>query len=168
MFAEHYRAADTATRLYGLDWYTRARRTATTLALEYGRRTETVAAIMACVSQQVTWQHAQVLTVAALHGRRVPHYTQIQAKVARLLAGESPWYVLRGPKIRAFYHAIMGQRSAVVLDSWMIRAATGRRTCTAKQYKNLAATLRSEARAANLSPADFQAIVWCKVRGEWR
>jgi len=168
MFVEHYRAASTPAKMYGLDWYARAYRTASRLGVQYGYRTRAVAAILAATSQQVTWRHAEKLTEDALRGKRVRHYKQVQRKVRDLLKGAEPENVLRGPKIRAFYRAIMGHKNAVVLDTWMLRAAIGARTCSAKQYRDIAAKLRDEARAVHLSPADFQAIVWCKVRGEWR
>jgi hypothetical protein len=168
VFIEHYRAADTVTRFAGVFWYRRARITARDLGARYGHSTRTVAGVLACVSQQVTWKTSVEYTEDALRGKQVRHYSAVKHKVRDILAGKDPEEVLRGPKIRAFFRAIMGAKNAVVLDTWMIRAATGEKTCTEKQYREISAVLRDEARAAGMRPCDFQAIVWCHVRGEWK
>lgn len=168
MFTEYYHDASIQDKIYGLDWYTRAHHWCAATGARYGARTRTVAAILACTSQRVSWGFAKELTADAFNGLPVRHYSQVRDKVRRLLAGEDPWRVLRGQKIRAFWRAIMGDKRAVVLDTWMLRCGLGAPRASVKQYRNTAAILRAEARAAGLSPADFQAIIWCHVRGEYQ
>jgi hypothetical protein len=86
-------------------------------------------------------------------------------KAERIRDGESPDAVLGGPKVRAFYRAILGDASAVVVDSWMLRACGhGRDTCTEKQYRAYARELAHCARLVGCKPSEFQAIVWCHIR----
>ena len=94
---------------------------------------------------------------------------QARAKAAQIADGRPPDLVLRGPKIRAFYRALLGDDEAVVIDTWMLRALGHHEKPTPKQYKRLAQRVRREARRRGIPPAVWQAIVWCKARGsgEW-
>ena len=164
MFLEHYHRATDRQRTNGATWYRDAGRCAETLAERYGRDVSTVAAIMAVLSQRVTWKYTLQCTVLALQGGTVQHLGHVRDKVSRLLAGEDPETVVSGPKIRAFYRAIRGDTSAVVLDSWML-GLTDRPRPTIRQYERLAEILHYEAWQAGVQPAIFQAIVWCTIRG---
>ncbi len=73
---------------------------------------------------------------------------------------------LRGPKTRAFAQAIAGDRSAVVVDVWMCRAAgLDRDNPTARQYRAIAASIAVLARRHGLDPRAMQALIWGRVRG---
>jgi len=142
MFVEHYRAASTPAKMYGLDWYARAYRTGVPLG---GAVRIPYACGRSDPRGDVPTGHVEArgkLTEDALRGKRVRHYKQVQRKVRDLLKGAEPENVLRGPKIRAFYRAIMGHKNAVVLDTWMLRAAIGARTCSANSTEILRETSR--------------------------
>ena len=165
MFIDYYNHAGKRARCEGAVWYLRARQCAQTLARRYGRDVRTVAAIIAVTSQRVSWKYNLTCTVRALRGETVKHLGQVCDKVSRLLDGEEPATVVSGQKITAFWRAILGDRNAVVLDSWMLRAI-GAKHLTPKQYEIVANNLRIEARRAGVAPSTFQAVVWCALRNE--
>ena len=73
---------------------------------------------------------------------------------------------LRGPKTHAFARACSGDRSAVVVDVWMCRAAgLHRDTPTTVQYRRITAAIESLARRHGMSPRGMQALLWGRVRG---
>lgn len=150
----------------GWRWYTDARALVQGLAVVHQRRDETVAGVIAALSQREQWRRnvrradAALATGAATSGLRGS-----REKANRILAGEHPRDVLRGPKIRAFYRALLGDDNAVVIDTWMCRALGHHEKPTPKQYARLAARIRREARARNMPPAIWQATVWCAIRG---
>lgn len=73
--------------------------------------------------------------------------------------------VLSGPKVRAFYRALMGDRDAAVVDVWVARAAGWTRELKQRGYDVVARALVAAARLARVSVARFQAVVWVAVRG---
>lgn len=149
----------------GWRWYSDARAIVKGLAEVYGRRDETVAGVIAALSQRQEWRRNVRQAEAALKaGRAVGGLGQARERANRILAGEHPWKVLRGPKIRAFYRAILGDDQAVVIDTWMCRALGHNEKPTIKQYRKLAARVRREARAREMPPAVYQATVWCAIR----
>lgn len=163
MFLEYYHKATPAERNEGLNWYTRAKDVAQEFADTYDVSLETTAGILAGVSQRISWERAIEMTELALEGRPVQHYAPIRDKIASIIKGDPPDEVLRGPKITAFYQAIMGDPDAIVLDAWMLSVTPHPRP-TIKQYQHLANVLRKEAKQAGITPAQFQAIVWVVLR----
>ena len=165
MFVTYYRNAGPRALTEGAVWYLRARQCARTLSRRYNVPLDTVAAIIAVTSQRVTWKYNLTCTVRALKGQEIRHLGQVVAKVAKLMDGQAPANVVSGQKIRAFWRAILGDRDAVVLDSWMM-GAIGVKTLTPKQYEIVANNLRLEAKRAGVAPSTFQAVVWCALRNE--
>lgn len=162
----YYRAADTAAVRNGQDWYPSTRAWCVAIAERYGVAIDTAAAIVAVLSQRKRWRENKLETVRALRGATPRTLGQVQRKVYRLLQGEHPERVVTGDKIRSFYHAIMGDADAVVLDVWMMRVykvSSGR--LTPKQYGILADKLRAEARAVGVTATEYQATIWVAVRG---
>jgi len=84
----------------------------------------------------------------------------------RVLSGDvAPQDGVGGPKVTAFYRAILGDDDAVVLDRWALRALGHEKDgCTAKQYATYAATLRDAARETGETPRTLQAILWIVLR----
>ena len=74
---------------------------------------------------------------------------------------------LRGAKTNAFARAISGDMSAVVIDTWMIKAAglDSAKGVNKTQYATLAAAVCRVAHAMRWDNAQCQAAIWCAVRG---
>jgi hypothetical protein len=73
---------------------------------------------------------------------------------------------LRGPKTHAFARAIAGDRSAVVVDVWIARAAgLDPNRLTPKQYAAVAADVEHLAPIYGEHPRTLQALIWARVRG---
>lgn len=164
---EHYRAAGEERSLEGAKWYRESRRWARLIARETGVTVAQAAGVIAALSPRMRWGANVTLAHDLCAGREVQGVFRANlAKAQRILAGERPLDVLGGPKVRAFYRAIMGDGEAVVIDVWMLRAiGWAKKTLTAREYEEVADHLREAAKAAGIDPADFQAIVWTQVRG---
>lgn len=168
LFAEHYRAAqETTAQLEGGEWYRLARTYARGVARARGVTLATAAGVLAAISPRMRWDANLRLADDILAGKQVTGvFGANLVKAHRIMAGEKPLSVLGGDKVRAFYRAIMGDESSVVIDVWMLRAAGwDKRTLTPREYARVAAALTEAAEAVGVSPADFQAIVWTQVRG---
>ena len=166
-FATYYHASDARTRDTGRQWYAVARTTAEAYARQYGVDTCTAAGIIAALSPRQTWAHNLVMARQCLARETLRGLGDPIRKACAIRDGAAPLDVLRGDKVRAFYRAICGDACAVVLDVWMLRAA-GVVTAkpTPKQYQDIAECLTREALSVGESPVDFQAIVWCQIRGK--
>lgn len=168
LFSQHYHAATESTaQLEGGEWYRKSRLVAKNLARSHGCTLATAAGVLAAISPRMRWGANIRLASAILAGEQVTGvFGQNLVKAHRIMAGEKPLSVLGGDKVRAFYRAIMGDESSVVIDVWMLRAAGwDKRTLTPREYERVAASLTEAAKAVGVSPADFQAIVWTQVRG---
>lgn len=161
---EHYEAAENDA---GADWYYNSRRTARRLARQYGGGLGRSAGIIAALSPQVQWKVNVRMAEDMLRDGWATGQTYANLlKAERILQGARPLTVLGGPKVRAFYRAIMGDEDACVIDTWMLQACKWpRKGVSLRQYERCAAALRDAAAQASLPAAQFQAIVWTQVRG---
>ncbi len=145
-------------------WYRESRRTARSLARKHNATLATSAGVIAALSPRIRWS---TNVLGADHilggGNEGPGFNTNVEKACRIRDGERPLSVLGGPKVTAFYRAIMGDKDAAVIDVWMWRAigvAPG-----SMPYEQAADILRSCAAQAGVTVSDFQAIVWTQVRG---
>lgn len=178
-----YAAADDDARAYGAGWYAAARAVAREIADECPCSLEQAAGAIAALSPRVSWadNQADARRLAdwyftpngcgdwvPLWGLRLHAFSAQQHKAVDCLTdGMGPLDILRGPKERAFYRNIIGDTDAVTVDVWVARAATrGTRDKPAshRDYADMAAGLRRAARAAGVTPRDFQAAVWVAIR----
>jgi hypothetical protein len=161
---EHYEAAghDEAA-----GWYRNSRRTARRLARQYGGGLGRAAGIIAALSPQVQWKVNVRMAEDMLRDGWATGQTYANLlKAERILQGERPLTVLGGPKVRAFYRAMMGDEDAAVIDTWMLQAiGWERKGVSLRQYERCAAALRAAAAQTGLTTAGFQAVVWTQVRG---
>lgn len=166
----------------GRDWYPAARRWAANLADETGLTVAQVVAILAITSpgaQLVTNLEWTERVARQWHRARTSHRGSRYARVGRFPNAMAPKLrnVLRdpaaaeayvtGPKVSAFHRAILGDDSALVIDRWAFRAATGSpdlnllrptlRTAVESAYERAAAIVGEPIRA-------FQAVVWIALR----
>ncbi len=150
----------------GSSWYGAARKVVCELAARYNAQPDAVAGIIAALSPRVTWRRnirlaSDVLGNCYQRGAFKANLT----KAMRIDSGERPLDVLRGDKVRAFYLALMGDESSVVVDVWMLRAVKHVKGITSKTYGVIAAAIREAASVVGATAASFQAIVWTVVRG---
>lgn len=183
-----YDSASAAQRAAGTLWYRKARAECEALASTFGLPVENVAGAMAVLSPQLTWaKNVEGARIAcALHHAElrptklagVPAYPANVAKAFRALDGDLT--AVAGPKISAFYGAIIGDLSHVVIDIWAARAGrpAGRARALAYckdeapgavEYRALAEGYRRAALRRGIEPAVMQAAVWVTIResAEW-
>lgn len=67
---------------------------------------------------------------------------------------------LQGNKVCAFAANLKGDYEQVTLDVWMCRHYGYPQTLSNKKYAELAAIVRTEAAAAGMQPAEYQAVIW--------
>ena len=74
---------------------------------------------------------------------------------------------LKGLKTNAFARAIAGDMSAVVIDTWMVKAAglDSSKSLSKRKYLTLAAAVTALALGMGWSNAATQAAIWCAIRG---
>lgn len=170
-----YASATLADRAAGLAWYDRADRAADRIAAAHGIDRVAAAAIIAALSPRSRWstnlQAADRIAAANAAGRsRAPRVGlgDARRKAWRIARGADPADVLGGPKVRAFFANITGDRRAVTVDVWATRAAYGRTDCplpTGRRYDRLADAYRAVADRLGVAPRELQAAVWIHVRG---
>ena len=156
--------AEVKTEALNGGWYRESRRTARALARKHGHTLSRSAGVIAALSPRTQWA-ANISGADHIlgGGDTGPGFNANVEKACRIRDGERPLQVLGGPKVTAFYRAIMGDKHAAVVDVWMWRAmgvAPGD-----VPYAVAEAALREAASKAGVAVADFQAIVWTQVRG---
>lgn len=164
-----YASTDRATRIRGRKWYPKTRRQLQALADEYNRPLSQVVAVFAITSVAAQLAANLRWTEECLQGiRQGGRYPNVQGpRVAGALSTRYPSRFCRGPKVSAFYRAIMGDPHVVVLDRWALRAAgwegegqsvpNSVRVQFERAYQDAAAEAREGVR-------NFQAIVWLALR----
>ena len=163
-----WHAADRAVRTAGVEWYRTARVTARRLARVHGCTQATAAGVIAALSPRLTWSYNVIAADAVLGmAERVPGVFRANLAKARAIAnGARPLVVLSGPKVRAFYRALMGDSSAAVVDVWTARAAgVDPEGLSPKLYEQVARALRMGADEVGTTTSAFQAVAWVAVRG---
>lgn len=179
----HYDAAGEACRAAGFAWYTNAHREAVRISQTHGHqatheRVQTAAGVIAALSPRAQWAvniawSARVWD-AAETGGVVPAVglPDGRSKAWRIANGEHPDDVLRGPKVRAFYRAIMLDPDAAVIDVWAARAALPddddpqRWVGSERRYHQIADDYRAAAQERVAFVSTFQATIWLHVRGD--
>ncbi len=125
----------------------------------------TVAGITAALSPRLPWAK-NLDAVEDVYAGRQPKTLGASARAARrILNGTPPLDVLTGPKVANFYRGLIGDTQAVCLDVHMFRLAGVEQTSDVRLYSGVAASLRRAARGVGVPPRDFQAGLWCHVRG---
>jgi len=163
----------------GLAWYETAYVETGRLAglyPEYGR--DAIAGVIAALSPHVSWEVNLLDAEAILHlGKRakVSAYGANKRKALTILAGGSPFYVLGGDKVRAFYDCIVQPRNtrSVCVDRHAARAAIDCSLADVRLYlgrkgvyEKVAATYQNVADTLGILPHQLQAIVWLAYRNQ--
>lgn len=181
-----YLLATESEKVFGGQWYPLAKEIATNIGLKYGVSTNTAAAVIAALSPNNKWERnckdAENLIAAYVAGGikqaadvKVCTYGANKAKALVILESEESGYdaILNGRKVVAFYHCIMGDDYAVVVDGHAYSVWIGERL-TMKEVpaigkKLYAAIVDDYVEAAgiinvmhgcNYTAAQIQAITW--------
>jgi hypothetical protein len=160
---ERWHATTEERRSAGALWYPRA----LALAEELAPSASMGAGVLAALSPHQGWKGNVTMARRALAGDPAGLPAQV-AKVRAIMGGADPLDVLRGPKERAFYRAIMGDTSALVIDRWAARAAgvpSPDGSFTRGEWRELHAAYEAASGAAGVLPRDFQATLWIEERG---
>jgi len=166
---DRYRAADADTIRRGREWYRAARRAVNEIARETGYSRAQVAAVLAITSpdaqlvSNIDWTRKACLN----GGRTAGRYPSDQLpKIRAALVSNRPGQYVKGPKVNAFYRAIMGHEDVLVVDRWASFAAGGPkdRPPAAKARRVITEAYHRAAEIAGETVRDFQAIVWIQAR----
>lgn len=119
-----YRAALDSERVEGRSWYATANAVARSLDPEDPER---AAAVIAVLSPMLHWDRNVQAAVDVYAGRHPKVLGRNAAKASRIMAGENPDDVVSGPKVRAFWHAIVNPSDprAIVIDRHAFDVAAG-------------------------------------------
>lgn len=151
---------------FGLAWYHHAREALTRLADETGYTVSRVTGAAAALSPQVSWLDQLRFLPGFLRdpsGARHPGFSGNLEKARAILDGGDPRTILGGPKVRAFYLALLGDLDAVVIDrhAWAVAADVDADvTLTERRYRAAAEAFRWAARDLGLAPARLQSLLW--------
>ena len=166
-------------RFEGGQWYREAQRIIETLANITGTDPHRFAHALAALSPRNPWkwnvQDAYAFASAAEAGLPMPgNATTFKRNWANawsaLTNGGDPW-TTAALKVRAFVAACTGDMTAVVVDVWAYRVATGSnmdKKVNKGQYAAITAAYAAAAFVVGREPAHLQAITWLVVRSEGR
>jgi hypothetical protein len=175
LLIDRYSLATAEQRTRGRAWYDAARAACESIAADTGLALDRVAAVMAITSpdaklvQNIAWTRAACEAKARRRPLTAGRYPADQLpKIARALDQRrpNPGQYVTGPKVSAFYRAIMGDDDCLVIDRWAAFAAgfdrmkppsAGDRTVIESAYRLAAFSVGESVR-------DFQAIVWIQTR----
>jgi len=169
-------AADAETRRLGAAWYPNAR--SMCAAMETPRlqpgQVDRACGVVAALSPRCGWAQNLAWAARVLAAKRqrkgcpTVHTTAMREQAWRIAGGEDPLDVLNGPKVRAFYRNLTGDSSAVTVDVWAARVATGDPNCAGpgKSYDDIAQAYRNAAGIRGVQPAIMQATCWIHIRGK--
>lgn len=175
-----YNRADADCLANGGGWYKYAQVFCESIAADVGLDLDTVAAVVAVLSNNVTWKQQVTYTApfirAVLAGtppeQSPGNFLRVgKLKAARIIGGELS--ALSGPKVTCFYHNICGRYHLATIDRHAIRIALGRNTDEAETQKYakgrkrllIDAAYHEAARQLGGDVAIIQAITWCVYRG---
>jgi hypothetical protein len=150
----------------GRAWYPEAWRVCRRLAREHGSTPRVAAGVIAALSPRERWWVNVRNAGACLAGGKPGALSRSVAQAEAIRDGGRPLDVLTGPKTRAFYRAIVGDRDAICVDTWAALAAGWERgPKTAREYAILESAYATTAAYFREAPRDLQAAIWCHVRG---
>lgn len=146
-------------------WYNDAQVVAYDVANRMKVTLEVGACVISAFSPRQTWARNLVLAQAFADGEATPGLSNSRIMAERSLV--DGFGALKGPKTNAFARAIAGDEDAVVVDSWMCKAAgIGRDTPSVVQYRRISEAITTLARRHGVSPRTMQALIWIRVRGK--
>lgn len=172
---KHYDECKWPLNYDGLDWYGDAQKRVSELAEKASVSTEVAAAVVAHLSPKNHWRkNMNYAEILLLQGENPPYLGRQVRSARAAMASTEPLLTLRGPKVTNFALNLLGVKDVVTVDGWAVLAAVG--TDTGLNLENMLKRVGSyaalehcykvAAAKRNCHPCDFQAVVWCKVRGK--
>lgn len=176
-----YYAAPEDVKSEGRQWYDAQREMIREVAHSSYLPLPTVAAVVAALSPLTRWTQNVAGAIRLIHAyqrddattppRNATLFYRNAVKAWRILDGEAPEVLLSGsPKVWSFYCNLIGDESAVTIDTWMLRAMEehkdAKQGLKLNRYLDMAADVREAARQVGETAAAFQAIVWVQIRRE--
>lgn len=168
---ELYASAPKDVRRRGRTWYPRTRRHLREIADKHERPLAQAVAVFCITSVAAQLQTNLRWTDEILSGTRTGgRWPNVQEPlVLGALSTRYPSRFVRGPKVSAFYRALMGDTSSLVIDRWAARAAgfdvsSTKHTIPVRKQREIDEAYRQAAEACKERVRDFQAIVWIAKR----
>lgn len=137
------------------------------IAEEFNKPLENTIWAYAALSPQQTWaQNIRTLRrLMANSGFINPgHLPRESHRAWAALLGD--FEAVRGPKVRPFARAILGDPKAVAIDRWVLRGLGhgNSDSCSNKQYQEYELDIRTVADIIKEEPRALQAIIWLAKR----
>jgi len=147
------------------EWYDEANAIARSMSNLCGLSIEKCASIIAAFSPRERWNTNVKYANMFINGGTPPTLTNnINMAYAAMSLG---FNALNGRKTNAFARNIAGDKDAVTIDVWMIRAAglDANKGVNDTEYRILAEVVKELAANRGMYPATAQALIWIIVRG---
>jgi hypothetical protein len=147
-------------------WYDEAHDIALNMSNLCGLSIEKCASILAAFSPRERWASNVKYANMFINGGTPPTLTNnINMAYAAMSLG---FDALNGRKTNAFARNIAGDKDAVTIDVWMIRAAgmDANKGVNDTEYKLLSEIVKELAADRAMYPATAQALIWIIVRGD--
>lgn len=145
-------------------WYHGAAEVASLVQANMGISFESAASVVSSFSPREKWAVNVTKAIAFSLGQEVKGLSN-----NLLMANNSltrGFKALNGQKTNAFAKAIAGDTDAVVIDTWMLKAAQVSFTSPSQsQYNAMATAVRNVANEFGLTPRTTQALIWIVKRG---
>ena len=153
----------------GSNWYDDAQRGIRTLAGAFTQPVNVVAGIVAVLSPRQSVAGNITLATGVLARDALVGGFHANVGKERAIHDSGDITHVRGPKVEAFYHTLVGD-DALVLDSWAFRAVNLPDSPCESDRQLAVRWYTRRARACALSLSSYQAGVWCAIRHEtgWR
>lgn len=149
----------------GEDWYRSARAVVGHMAARHGVSRSTAAGVVAALSPRIHWaRNLDVADVVLSGGIPSGVFKASLAKALAIRSGRRANDVLKGPKVRAFYRALMGDRDAAVVDTWMVKVIGWTGNVKSKAYGRIATAMQSAAKRVGVAVTTLQAATWVAIR----
>lgn len=146
-------------------WYRDAEEVAEEVARNLNDTLEVGASVVSAFSPRERWSTNVAKAIAYSLGGRPKGLQNNLTMADRALT--DGFDALRGLKTNAFARAIAGDTDAVVIDTWMLKAAgmDSNKGINKTQYKELSNAVRIVAAEFDITPRTAQALIWIVKRG---
>lgn len=160
----------------GARWYADGQILAVGLSERAGVSVETAAAVISHLSPRTRWGRNVAAATALLTTGDTKGTGAMRENVRRArsaLTSSDPLSTLKGPKTRRFALNILGDRNAVTIDIWAVKAALGPQSDAVRvseqlhragRYEALEHAYRVAAARLGVDPTTAQATAWIVAR----
>jgi hypothetical protein len=153
-------------------WYSKARESIKALAKREGIPFKTLAGVVAITSQNIRLHHNESIVLDWIKNganvdaaNKVKHFGVVKRNLAEFLQNGT----VRGPKISAFYRALLGDTSAIVLDTHMAKVFLPKSkgdAWTKGQMQKAESKILKISNQLGWKPCHVQAAIWCSIYKE--